>query len=429
LFNRKFVIAIILLIGLIAVSAVAADEDVGEQALGQDADGEVIAEDLNDDSLEKSADENTEILSKSDETPALGMSEGQYVVDAKSNGGKKISAKLEPMKLSTTYGSGDHFKVAVVDSKTNKLVSNAKLVLKVYTGKKYKKVTLKTRYYGVAEYDASKLGIGKHKIVVSSASGKVAAKSKTSYVTVKKATLDISAPKTVNDYKKGSFKVTVKNKKTSNPVKGVKVKIKVYTGKKYKTYSVKTNAKGVASISTKSLSKATHKVAVNVKKTSKYKSASKKSSIKIVKKVVLKTHFRINAVQVTLRDGDLDCVDVDADLIDEKGNVINSKKVSAQVFAQWTRFTSAYNSNYIHDISDKYTQNLNSKIHISIRSTYGGTSIRTDTDEMAHLYVELKFAGDSGHKACSAQSQATSCRVYIGSGYYDASGTAFPFLC
>ena len=86
-------------------------------------------------------------------------------------------------------------------------------------------------------------------------------------------------------YKKaGKFKVTVKNKASGKAVKGLKVIIKAYTGKKAKKIVRKTNSKGQVSFSTKSLSKGKHKIVITVKKTSKYKKASAKSSVKIVKK-------------------------------------------------------------------------------------------------------------------------------------------------
>ena len=59
------------------------------------------------------------------------------------------------------------------------------------------------------------------------------------------------------------FKVTVQNTKTKKVIPGVQVKIKVYTGKTYKTYTVKTNSKGVAQLNVKSLSLGTHKVIVS----------------------------------------------------------------------------------------------------------------------------------------------------------------------
>ncbi len=84
--------------------------------------------------------------------------------------------------------------------------------------------------------------------------------------------LKASAPYTVKEYKKkGSFKVTVKdlNKK---PMKKLLLKVKVYTGKTAKTYKIKTNSKGVATLSTKSLKKGSHKVEIT--------SANKKYTLK-----------------------------------------------------------------------------------------------------------------------------------------------------
>ena len=55
--------------------------------------------------------------------------------------------------------------------------------------------------------------------------------------------------------------------------------MKVYTGKKFKTYSVKTNKNGIAKFNTKKLSKGNHRVVVS-SANSNY-SVSKKSAIKI----------------------------------------------------------------------------------------------------------------------------------------------------
>jgi hypothetical protein len=61
----------------------------------------------------------------------------------------------------------------------------------------------------------------------------------------------------------------------------VKIKIKVFTGKKYKTYSVKTNKKGIAKINTKKLKIGNHKVIIS--SGNKNYSISGKSLIKIKK--------------------------------------------------------------------------------------------------------------------------------------------------
>ena len=73
----------------------------------------------------------------------------------------------------------------------------------------------------------------------------------------------MKAPKVKFKYKKSKyFKVTLKHKGTKKPMRGIKLKLKIYIGKKYKTYTVKTNKKGVAKFNTKKLSYGKHKVKV-----------------------------------------------------------------------------------------------------------------------------------------------------------------------
>lgn len=56
------------------------------------------------------------------------------------------------------------------------------------------------------------------------------------------------------------FKVNI----TSNgkPIKNLKIKLKIYTGKKYKTYTVKTDKNGIAKFNTKNLNGGSHKVLI-----------------------------------------------------------------------------------------------------------------------------------------------------------------------
>ena len=197
--------------------------------------------------------------------------------------GEVKSVTLTAKKLSTTYDSGKQFKVKAVDASTKKPVPNFKLSLKVYTGKKYKTITKTTDSNGIAKYSASKLNIGKHKIIIKVKNSKITSKAKTSSINIKKAKVTISAPKMTNKLKESKkFKITVKNKESKKPMKGIKVLVKMFTGKKFKTYSLKTNKNGVAGINTKSLKKGLHKVTVKVKSNSKIKSASAKSTVKIV---------------------------------------------------------------------------------------------------------------------------------------------------
>lgn len=187
---------------------------------------------------------------------------------------KKVTATITAYKLTTTYKSGKYFQVKVTNPK-GQIMVGVKLKLKVYTGSKYKTVYITTGTNGIAKYGGSSLSIAKHKIVVSSAESTtdMAATAKTNYLTVKKGITTVYAPVVKNKYKSNKyFKVTVKNKASGKVISGLYLKIKVYTGKKYKTYKVKTNSKGIVQINTKSLKKGSHKVVITT--------TSKKYSVK-----------------------------------------------------------------------------------------------------------------------------------------------------
>ena len=195
----------------------------------------------------------------------------------------KASATITPTKLTTTYDSGKYFQVKVLTSKKQVMVG-VKLKVKVYTGSKYKSYSITTGSNGIAKLSASKFSIRTHKVIVSSAESKsyMSATTKTSYITVKKATTIVSAPKVTNKYNTNSyFKVTIKNKATGKVISSLSIKIKVYTGKSYKTYIVKTNSKGVASLNTKAIKKGTHKVVIST--SSKYYTVSKSGYLIIIK--------------------------------------------------------------------------------------------------------------------------------------------------
>lgn len=61
------------------------------------------------------------------------------------------------------------------------------------------------------------------------------------------------------------FKLTLKNKKTKKALKNVKVNLRIYDGKKYNDYSVKTGENGVAKFNTKALKIGSHKVIISPK--------------------------------------------------------------------------------------------------------------------------------------------------------------------
>ena len=74
----------------------------------------------------------------------------------------------------------------------------------------------------------------------------------------------VNTPDTGFIYKKNSFmKITIKDKSTNESVKNLKIMVKVYTKKKAKTYTLKTDKNGVAKLPTKKIKLGRHKFIIN----------------------------------------------------------------------------------------------------------------------------------------------------------------------
>ncbi len=194
---------------------------------------------------------------------------------------KKIPAKVSLSKYTTYYNSGKKFTFKLLNSKTNKTVPNTNLYLTVDG---YKAGTaeyfIKTDKYGKVSLDLSKFSVGKHKVCISGSYDDVLTLSKTTTITISKGKSNVKLSKNNFKYKKSDkLKVAITDKRTKKPIKNTKVTVKVYTGKKYKTYNLKTNKKGTIQINTKNLKKGTHKIIIGSKNKN-YK-ISKKASIKI----------------------------------------------------------------------------------------------------------------------------------------------------
>ena len=144
---------------------------------------------------------------------------------------------------------------------TSANLNNLKFSYKVYTNGKAKTYYSKSDAKGVTTFKLPEtLTAGNHKIEIRLVNTNI---KKTLTVKIAKAKTTVKAPKVTNKYKKSKyFKVTVKNKATKKAVSNVKVKIKVFTGKKYKTYIVKTNKKGMTQINTKNLKVGKHIVKI-----------------------------------------------------------------------------------------------------------------------------------------------------------------------
>ncbi|MBR2665835.1 hypothetical protein [Methanobrevibacter sp.] len=198
---------------------------------------------------------------------------------------KKASAKITAKKVTDYYKGAKYFTVKLTNTKNNKPIYVAKLNIKVFVSKnRYYNYNGHTGANGEIRLSLETLKPGTYKVVVAGADSKdFTAKEVTSKIVIKKAPAKLTPKKlTAKKGAKKYFKVTVKNKKTKKVIKGVKVKIKVYTGKKAKTFTAKTNAKGIAKILTNKLKVGKHKVVVA--SADKYVTAKKaKSTIKITK--------------------------------------------------------------------------------------------------------------------------------------------------
>ena len=197
---------------------------------------------------------------------------------------KKAKVKIKISKVKTYYKQKAYVTVKVTNKANGKPVYMAKQYVKFYVNKnKYNQYYAQTGIDGKMRVIFDNYKPGKHKIVVTANDAKnFTQKTATSKVIIKKTTAKLTAKKLTS--KKGTanyFKVTVKNKKTKKILTGgVKLKVKVFTGKKYKTYTIKSNSKGIARFNVKSLKKGNHRVVVS-SKTKYVKAKSLKSKIKI----------------------------------------------------------------------------------------------------------------------------------------------------
>ena len=200
----------------------------------------------------------------------------------KDNANEEILVKFK--SFHTYYGSGKQFKVKLISTITKKPIKNAKVSLTFTKDYMYPvSLTLHatTNSRGIALFKSiSKHPTNSYSGYFLHAKGYGQALYDSQDIMVDKCPTIVKAPEITSKFKKSkNFKITVKNKFTNKFLKKVKVKVKVYTGKKHKIYIVKTDKKGVAKLNVKKLSKGTHKVVIS-SGNSKYK-ISTKSTIRI----------------------------------------------------------------------------------------------------------------------------------------------------
>ena len=213
---------------------------------------------------------------------------------------EKATAVISASKLTVALKSSGVWTIKLVDSSNNKPIANLKLTLKVYTGKKYKTVTVTTNSKGIASYKTKDLAAGTHKIEVSGTHGGYKFNTLKSSITVVKQTpLKYKLRTRVSDKTGSLISYIAINKNTKKPINGVKIKALIYTGKKYKTYTLTTKKlkgkntfNGAFGFSTNSFSAGKHKV-VFMPENIKYKGSI--TTYIIINKLATKgiKHFRI----------------------------------------------------------------------------------------------------------------------------------------
>ncbi|WP_405264734.1 hypothetical protein [Methanobrevibacter sp.] len=170
-----------------------------------------------------------------------------------------------------TYSTKDakNLKIKIKITSPWKVSLAQKIKIKISSKNKYTSKWLKTNSKGQLTITVpSKVTIAKKYIKISMKNGVGSVQS----ITKIKDSAKFKYDKKV---KKGSkIAVTAKNKATKKLIKKTKFKVKVFTGKKYKTFVVKSNSKGIFKIKTKNLTKGLHKINV-ILNNSKYNVNSK----------------------------------------------------------------------------------------------------------------------------------------------------------
>ncbi len=193
---------------------------------------------------------------------------------------KTSNVIFKTSKVVTTYKSGKTLDVKVLDAKTKKPVKNCGVDVYLRKGSINYCYVLNSDSNGMVHAPVSTFGkLGTFNVFVECGDENHVAKTVKTTFTLNKAKTTVNIDSSVK--KSSSIKITVKNKATNKPANNVKVTVKVYTGKSYKTYNLKANYNGIAYISANKLSLGTHKVVVS-SNDEKY-TVSKSANVKIVK--------------------------------------------------------------------------------------------------------------------------------------------------
>ena len=309
---KKYVIVFLIMVLFITMGSISAHENISQELVLGDSHENVEAVEAADDAnslLEDNSNENvleetsnnimslntqdTSVLSSNESDSSVSNVNSNENTVSSSNSVVKIPTKVYAPAKTIKYKKNTYYKIKVLDD-DGKPLKKVVLKVKVFTGKKSKTYSLKTSSTGIAKLKTKSLALGTHKITITTNNKKYKI-SKTTKIVIKKNVpktaekLSVSAPVTYVNYKTSSyFTVKVKNS-YADPVKKLKLKVKVFSGKKAKTYSLKTDKNGAVKIQTKKLSLGTHKVSISTTNKNYKVSKSTKLVVKRTGIVYLKT--------------------------------------------------------------------------------------------------------------------------------------------
>ncbi|WP_295115146.1 carboxypeptidase-like regulatory domain-containing protein [uncultured Methanobrevibacter sp.] len=194
-----------------------------------------------------------------------------------------VKPKVIDLKLTKNFKFNKYSKVSgflkakIISYNNLGDLSGMHVIFKLFYTNKYNIYHRTTDSNGVAYLkipDRINAGIHKIQIIASEVQ-------KTTFIKIDKARTIVKAPKIISKFKKSKyFTVIIKNKETKKLLSNVKVKIKVFSGKKFKTYTVKTNKNGIAKLNIKTLKIGIHKVIISSGNKNYYISAKSQITIK-----------------------------------------------------------------------------------------------------------------------------------------------------
>ena len=366
----------------------------------------------------------------------VGEEEGDhYLIDPSSKNTAKVSVDknkvtIKANKLIVPLKSKKKFKVKAI-GKDKKPVNEAILKIKVYTNSKAITKYLLTNRKGVVTFDeVSKLSVGKHKVKITLDDGKyinnngLYGKGITSYIIVGKQSVIIKTTKLSTKQGSGKhFKAKIVDSKTKKPVKGVKIILKVYTGKKSKTITLKSNKKGIIKYSSASkLRVGKHKVILKVKKSKLFTGKSKTSSIKIIKtkhgekskstsnkgkKGKIKTKIRLSHRHFTTITRE-ECTG--SRIVETGDPYCPIRRIPEYGFVSYPKviFTPTLKGPNGKNIAGEYTATLqyssysddSTPLKTTFKGKFGQSKSYTGKYSLEYVQLVIKYKGNSKYKAC-----------------------------